>query len=245
MDTELIIVSIIAAFILIGIVFIRTPQGRGIVGELVVRVILGKTKEGEKYVINNLMLVDNGKSSQIDHVLINRNGVFVIETKNYSGRIYGNESQQEWTQVLSYGRIKNKLYNPVKQNATHVFRLKKLLPQEIFVSSVVVFVQNNTKYIQAQGVVNLVQLAKYVRANSGHTLTPNEMSSVYNLLLKTKTECAVTNEKQIAQIQLMKENIQNNICPRCGGNLVERNGKYGKFYGCENYPKCKFIKKQK
>ena len=244
MNTELIVVSIIAALIFIGIVFIRTPQGRGMVGELVVKIILGKTKEGEKYVINNLMLVDNGKSSQIDHILINQNGVFVIETKNYSGRIYGNENQQEWTQVLSYGRIKNKLYNPIKQNATHIFRLKKLLPQETYISSVVVFVQNNTKYIQAQGVLNLMQLAEYIRANNGHTLTLNEMSNVYDLLLKAKTECAVTNEEHIAKIQLMKENIQNNICPRCGGNLVERNGKYGKFYGCENYPKCKFIKKE-
>jgi len=244
MNTELIVVSIIAALIFIGIVFIRTPQGRGMVGELVVQIILGKTKEGEKYVINNLMLVDNGKSSQIDHILINQNGVFVIETKNYSGRIYGNENQQEWTQVLSYGRIKNKLYNPIKQNATHIFRLKKLLPQETYISSVVVFVQNNTKYIQAQGVLNLMQLAEYIRANNGHTLTLNEMSNVYDLLLKAKTECAVTNEEHIAKIQLMKENIQNNICPRCGGNLVERNGKYGEFYGCENYPKCKFIKKE-
>lgn len=243
MDTEFIVVSIIAALIVIGIVFIRTPQGRGIVGELVVRIILGKTKEGEKYVINNLMLVDNGKSSQIDHVLINQNGVFVIETKNYSGRIYGNESQQEWTQVLSYGRVKNKLYNPVKQNATHVYRLKKLLPEETYIDSVVVLVQNNTKYIQAKGVLNLMQLAKYVSATNGHALTPNEMYNIYSLLSKAKAECAVTLEEHVAEIQLMKKNIQNNICPRCGGNLIERDGKYGKFYGCNNYPKCKFIKK--
>jgi DNA topoisomerase I len=31
-------------------------------------------------------------------------------------------------------------------------------------------------------------------------------------------------------------------CPRCGGNLVEREGKFGKFLGCRNYPKCKFTK---
>jgi HJR/Mrr/RecB family endonuclease len=28
------------------------------------------------------------------------------------------------------------------------------------------------------------------------------------------------------------------ICPLCGGKLVERAGKYGKFWGCNNYPKC-------
>lgn len=31
-------------------------------------------------------------------------------------------------------------------------------------------------------------------------------------------------------------------CPKCGGKLVERCGKFGNFMGCENYPKCKFTK---
>ncbi|HPG92452.1 MAG TPA: NERD domain-containing protein [Clostridia bacterium] len=243
MNTELIVVCILAAIVFIVFMFIKTPQGRGIVGELSVKIILGKTKEGEKYIINNFMLVDNGKSSQIDHILINQNGVFVIETKNYSGRIYGNQSQQEWTQVLSYGKIKHKLYNPIKQNATHIYRLKKLLPEETYIKSVVVFVQNNTKYIQAQGVLNLGQLAKCIKTSGDHSLCPSEMSNIYNLLLKAKNECSVTNWEHIAKIETMKENIQNNICPRCGGNLVERNGKYGMFYGCENYPKCEFIKR--
>lgn len=47
-----------------------------------------------------------------------------------------------------------------------------------------------------------------------------------------------------------KENIQDstynqpkdNVCPKCGGTLIERNGKYGRFYGCSNYPKCKYTK---
>lgn len=38
--------------------------------------------------------------------------------------------------------------------------------------------------------------------------------------------------------------LENNmICPKCNGNLVERNGKYENFVGCSNYPKCKYIKK--
>lgn len=34
-------------------------------------------------------------------------------------------------------------------------------------------------------------------------------------------------------------------CPKCGGKLVERTGKYGKFTACGNYPKCKYIQKDK
>ncbi|MCR4681811.1 MAG: topoisomerase DNA-binding C4 zinc finger domain-containing protein [Clostridiales bacterium] len=39
--------------------------------------------------------------------------------------------------------------------------------------------------------------------------------------------------------------LGDNICPRCGGDLVLRHGKYGDFYGCSNYPECRFIKKSK
>ena len=42
------------------------------------------------------------------------------------------------------------------------------------------------------------------------------------------------------KIKINETKEKNMICPRCGGDLVERKGKYGKFIGCTNYPKCKF-----
>ena len=35
--------------------------------------------------------------------------------------------------------------------------------------------------------------------------------------------------------------IEAGICPKCNGDLVPRNGRYGSFYGCSNYPKCKYV----
>ncbi|WP_232511503.1 topoisomerase DNA-binding C4 zinc finger domain-containing protein [Parageobacillus thermoglucosidasius] len=37
-----------------------------------------------------------------------------------------------------------------------------------------------------------------------------------------------------------EQHIQQNRCPKCGGVLIVRKGKYGTFKGCSNYPKCKF-----
>ena len=91
---------------------LRSPEYRGKVGENRGKAVIGETIEGVQYVINDLFLERKGKSSQIDHIVINPRGVFVIETKNYSGVIYGSENQQEWTQVLYYGRSKNNIYNP-------------------------------------------------------------------------------------------------------------------------------------
>lgn len=41
-------------------------------------------------------------------------------------------------------------------------------------------------------------------------------------------------------IKETKKKIKAGTCPKCGGELVLRKGKYGKFYGCSNYPKCRF-----
>lgn len=241
MENYIIIAAIILFFCLITIS--RTPRGKGIIGEFLVKLIIGKTKEGKKYVINNYMIMDEGKSSQIDHIVINKNGIFVIETKNYSGRIYGNEKQQEWTQVLNYGKVKNKLYNPIKQNATHVYRIKKILPQNIEIKSIVVFVQNNTRYIEAPNVYPIYALSSEINKAYATQLTIEQMQECYKILLEKRAN-EISNREHVAEIKKMKEDISNNICPRCGGKLVERQGKYGSFYGCENYPNCKFIKKQ-
>ena len=141
----IIVISIALISVILGL-----PSVKGFIGEATVKLILGKSTEEEgreKFIINNFLIqLENGKTSQTDHILINQNGVFVIETKNYSGRIYGDDVRKEWTQVLSNGKIKNKFYSPVKQNATHVYHIEKLLPPETPIHSVVVFVKGNTEF---------------------------------------------------------------------------------------------------
>jgi hypothetical protein len=95
------IIALIVIVLFIVIALSNGPTNSGALGEQHVGHILGNNQIDKKYVINNLMIVNDGKSCQIDHVLISRTGIFVVETKNYSGRIYGSEDQKEWTQVLS------------------------------------------------------------------------------------------------------------------------------------------------
>lgn len=153
METGVAFLFIILIIVLsiIATIYIRkyaSSEARCERGEKEVRNVIGETVENEKYIINDLILQDEDKTAQIDHIVINRRAVFVIETKNYSGKIYGSENQQLWTQVLERGGEKNKLYNPLKQNATHIYYIKKLLG-DLPIRSVVVFVQNNTEYITA------------------------------------------------------------------------------------------------
>lgn len=234
----LIIIPIVLIVILA--IYLNRPVARGKRGENRVKRIIGKTIENEQYVINNLILANEGKTSQIDHIVINKRGMFVIETKNYSGEIYGSENQREWTQVLAYGNVKNKLYNPLKQNATHVYNIKKIIGK-IPVHSVVVFVQNNTHHIEANNVIPLSALRNTLQ-HGENILSIHQMKMAYDALLASKSE--ITNKEHIYNIREQQHNMELGICTRCGGSLVLRNGKHGDFWGCSNYPKCKFIKKE-
>ena len=71
----------------------------------------------------------NGQFSQIDLVILTKVGVIVIEVKNYSGWIYGNGNQRQWTKVLAYGKEKYRFYNPIMQNKSHILALRKKFRQ--------------------------------------------------------------------------------------------------------------------
>ena len=67
--------------------------------------LCGLSSVREYYRLNNITLpLANGGSTQIDHIIVSVHGIFVIETKNYKGWIYGNEKQRQWTQVFANGR---------------------------------------------------------------------------------------------------------------------------------------------
>ena len=193
--------------------------------------------------INNLVLVDsNGKSHQIDHVEIRENGIFCIETKNYAGRIYGSENQEKWTQVLS-NRTKNQFVNPLKQNKSHVYHISKVLENKYKINSVVVMVNNNASSLLIPNVIDLNDLRTYLNVfDDGTRYSIEEMENIYQKLKASSVK--MSNFEHVSNVKQTQKEIQNGICPRCGGKLVYRNGKYGPFQGCSNYPDCKFILKE-
>lgn len=241
-------IYIFVLLLVVLFVALRLPPVKGAIGETIIRIVIGKNtvnQKQQKYIINNLVLETSpGKTSQIDHVIINPNGVFVIETKNYSGRIYGNESQLDWTQVLNYGKVKNHFYNPVRQNQTHVYAILKILKQDVPIYSVVVFVKGNIQYISSPNIYTVRGLRKRLKEPSAKTISLEQMNMIYDTLSKHNRRNTISKAEHIANIEKMKNNIANNICPRCGSPLVLRHGKYGNFMGCSRYPQCHFIKKE-
>ena len=81
---------------------------------------------------------DNGETSEIDLLYITQKGIFVFESKNYSGWIFGDEKGQKWTMMLP-NKEKHSFYNPVKQNQTHIKWLRNYIGENIPLFSIIVF----------------------------------------------------------------------------------------------------------
>lgn len=97
---------------------------------------------GCKFLFNLYVPRDNDKTSEIDVMMFHPKGLFVIESKNYSGWIFGNENNKQWTQTLpvGYGEShKERFYNPIMQNATHIRTVRKYIDDTIPIYSVIAF----------------------------------------------------------------------------------------------------------
>ena len=129
---------IVVVFILLVLYGLFKPQLHGYIGELAVRYRLSKLDPAKYAVINNIIVDNDGESSEIDHVVVSSFGIFVIETKGYSGKVYGNERSAYWKQYKKKYKYEKK--NPVRQNYGHVMALKEALPdcpREAFIPIVV------------------------------------------------------------------------------------------------------------
>lgn len=240
-----IIIGIIIIIILSAISTIfSNSRIKGYIGEKTITNILGKTLHGQKYIINDLLFIDkSGHSCQIDHICINKHGIWVIETKNFGGKIFGSKYQKEWVQKFPHSKKNNNFYNPILQNKTHILRLSEYLNIcDIFVNIVVFTNRADISKISAPNVIYPSKLKAVLCQCTGKNLSLNEMEHYYNKLLDLKNKKQITKDKHIKNINEIQFKISNNICPRCGDKLIVRNGRNGNFYGCSNYPKCKFTK---
>lgn len=109
---------------------------------LIYKALRGFEQEGAKFLFNLYIPTNNNKTTEIDVVMISSYGIFVFESKNYSGWIFGTESQKRWTQSLhvGYGGTKKEhFYNPIMQNEYHITCLSKLLENPFKYHSIIVF----------------------------------------------------------------------------------------------------------
>ena len=155
-------------------------RDKGRRGERRVRRILRPVcRKGGFRLLNDIYIKSCGREAQIDHVLIGRSGVFVIETKNYDGRIDGTSDMKEWTQTVD-GK-ESTFYNPLWQNWGHISALRDLLgdvcPEKCF-HSLVVFPHSMMLHTDSLRVIGRRQLRMVVLSEREDVLSENQMKAV-------------------------------------------------------------------
>lgn len=208
------------------------------------RVITTLKKLKEKHVLLNDVTLMNKKSEmthQLDHILIHPHGVFIIETKNYKGKILINHKNGQW--VKWDGIKKTFMPNPLLQNKSHAINLYKILKGKYKVIPVVVFVGNNAPYLPDDNVINIDDLLLFIDSYPYETLLTSEDMKTIKQIIKDES-IDISNKEHVANIKLLKEfkkeqqediryAIENNKCPWCGSSIISKNN----IYKCSH---CKF-----
>ena len=170
-------------------VWLGSARQKGMRGEKRVFNILSKSLPDGFIVLNDIYLPSSdGTTTQIDHIVVSQYGVFVVETKNYSGWIFANARDDEWTQVI-YHR-KSRFQNPLRQNYRHICALAECLGiSKDYFHSVVAFTENCTfKTPMPDGVVHTVALADYIKSFDRVQIDPAQVPEVADAIRKWAAE---------------------------------------------------------
>lgn len=169
----------------------------GKIGEEEVANVLGTLPNTDYIVINNLLYLYKNSTHQIDHVVVSNYGIFIIETKNYSGRIYGSDKYNTWIQYL--GKNKYKMLNPVLQNYGHLKALESIIPEykEYFIP-IVCFTNKSTLNIKSKNIViNLSNLLDTIKNYNNEVLIED-----INIVAKNLTNISLDRMNGINQDHL-------------------------------------------
>ena len=202
---------------------------KGEEGERHIAEIIDNAVTDYNYILKNVYLTkEDGDTTEIDVILIHETGIYVIESKNYSGWVFGNETDKYWTQSLYGGvdgTVKNRFYNPVLQNRNHVKNLKNHLGtdyKDIPYYSITVFGEKtDLKKITIKSddaaVITLTQLEETIkayitlaRAKHKH-ISEEQMKSIFDKLYELTQVSDEVKEKHIDEIKKFNELSKSNI----------------------------------
>ena len=210
-------------------------------GEFYTEIALLKIEGKDYKVINDLFISNNGKTTQIDHIVISKYGIFVIETKQYNGFITGDKFDKYWVRHL--GKKKYNYENPIKQNYGHIKVISEItgIPEKYIHNLVCISSTAKLKIKHDGELVNCYTINNYIKSYKEEVI--NNYNEIYELLVNLNINDKRIKKEHIKSIRTNINGSSTNVCPKCGGTLINRKGKYGLFIGCSNYPKCKYIKK--
>jgi len=199
--TWLILAILFAIVAKLAIAYLESSKGKGKVGEFVVGRLLMQLGPGHE-VFNDLTFVIDGETTQIDHVVLSTRGVFVIETKNYQGKIFGKVQEAQWTQRLR--RQSFRFQNPLRQNFRHrKFLAERCGVKEEAIMPLVVFTGNaDFPKGMPEGVYYPRAMVKTIRERQDAKLNNAQVHTIRRTLEELGT---TTREKTALHLESLKE----------------------------------------
>lgn len=184
----------------------RIANMKGELGEYKINFQFERLPNEYKY-LADVMIKSKRGLTQIDHIVISPYGIFVVETKNYAGWIFGNQDDKFWMQT--FHNKKNRFYNPIWQNKGHVHALKELLKdyKNLKYYPIIAFtrrcelreIKSDTLVIYDTEISNVI-----LRRNKEIFLSNSEVINIYNILKDANITDESLREEHIQQIKSKK-----------------------------------------
>lgn len=242
--------------------FVAMRFDTGNLGEyLTYKYLMKFEKDDARFLYNCYLPKENGGTTEVDMIMIHRSGIYVFESKNYSGWIFGSEDSKNWTQTLPGGRKvrKEHFLNPIIQNKVHIKWLVKLIGKEALVHSIIVFSERCTLkkidlkstdvYVIKRNVV--AQVVSEINKRTGNILSKEQVDTLYEKLYPYTQTTDIIKERHVQHIKekysdapcpqhspsVLRDVMDDKdfVCPRCGGMLVKRIARRGNYAGKQFY----------
>lgn len=233
-----------------GIAILKSSWFKGITGEALVRFAAYLRLPSNTYrSIHNVTLQTPDGTTQIDHVIVSRFGIFVVETKHMKGWIFGTEQDAQWTQKLF--RNSFKFQNPLRQNYKHVKALERVLnlPTTVIHSVIVFSGAANFKTLMPINVVRGVRYIGFIKSFQQEVFSDAQVGEVLARIQTNRLpESLATRRQHINNVRSRRDPLGDRNCPRCGDRMVLRTAKQGRnaggqFWGCSSFPRCKAVQR--
>ena len=169
--------------------------------------------EGAKFLFNLYIPTHNNKTTEIDVIMISKQGILVFESKYYSGWIFGTENQKKWTQTLHIGygdTQKEHFYNPIMQNEYHIKCLNSVMDRDVKYYSIVVF-SNGCEFKSIKRNENsetilihrheLNRVIEHLRLNNNQVLSLSDIDEIYDILYPYSQVSEETKIQHIANLR--------------------------------------------
>ena len=219
-------------------------QNKGQFGEYLLEyAVSSRSISGNCFVFRNLYIPHGTENrySEIDLLLVHERGIFVFESKNYSGWIFGGKTDLYWTQRFASGET-HRFYH-IKSLSTFLH-----LPLEHFYSCIIFSdhcsLRSIPPYSSQYTILYQHEVVRWLQSclqQQPILYSDEQLAALINTLQDAQNFAPYIQDEHRYQVW---EQTHGTTCPFCGSPLVLRNGKYGRFWGCSSYPKCKFTKKE-